>query len=200
MYKRSTSSTSKRGSYKPRTGRGNYRGRTQKEVGPRKNHQIRVSEVLLIDENNENVGLTPIQVAQSKANDAGLDLVEVSPEATPPVCKIMDYSKYLYEQKKKLKANKKKSKQKEMKEFRFTPVIDVGDINFRVRRALDYLKKGHNVRITMFRKGRQSRELAKEKLEEILTYFDDYSTIETEISREGRRSFITFKPDGKAKN
>ena len=174
--------------------------RDNRDKGPNRNQMIRASEVLLIDENNEKVGVVPIQVAQARANEIGVDLVEVSTNTTPPVCRIMDYSKFVYEQNKKQKDSKKKTKQKEMKEFRFTPVIAQGDIDFRVKRSKEFLDKGHSVRITMFRKGRQSRELAEEKLREILTYFDGYSTIEPEISREGRRSFITYKANAKAKN
>jgi translation initiation factor IF-3 len=130
--------------------------------------------------------------AIAKAKEQGLDLVEVAPKAQPPVCKIMDYSKYIYRQKKKARKNRKKSKQKDMKEFKFSPVIDVGDINTRVRRATEYLEKGHPVRITMYRRGRQSREQAEKVFNEILTNFDEYSSIEPTPKKEGRNMYITF--------
>jgi translation initiation factor IF-3 len=120
----------------------------------------------------------------------GLDLVEISPNAKPPVCKIMDYSKYMYRQEKKRRKNRQKSK--DMKEFKFSPVIDIGDINTRVRRATEYLEKGHPVRITMYRRGRQSREQAEKVFEEILTNFEEYSTIEPKPKKEGRNMYITF--------
>jgi len=168
--------------------------------GPRRNEMIIASKVLLIDEKGENLGEVSTQDALAKAKKAQLDLVEMTTGNTPPVCRIMDYSKYRFEQKKKLKDSRKKSRPKEMKEYKFTAVIEQNDINFRVKRAIQYLDKGHNVRITMFRKGRQSKEIANEKMDEILTYFHGYSTIEPEISREGRRSFITYKANAKTKN
>jgi translation initiation factor IF-3 len=174
--------------------------RQNRDKGPKRNEMIIASSVLLIDEKNENLGEVKTPEALAKAKAVSLDLVEVSSENTPPVCRIMDYSKYRFEQKKKLKDGRKRSRPKEMKEYKFTAVIEQNDINFRVKRAIQYLDKGHNVRITMFRKGRQSREIAQEKMEEILTYFDGYSTIEPEISREGRRSFITYKANAKTKN
>jgi translation initiation factor IF-3 len=79
-----------------------------------------------------------------------------------------------------------------MKEFKFSPVIDVGDINTRVRRATEYLEKGHPVRITMYRRGRQSREQAEKVFNEILTNFDEYSSIEPTPKKEGRNMYITF--------
>jgi translation initiation factor IF-3 len=128
--------------------------------------------------------------ALEKAKEMGLDLVEISPNAKPPVCKIMDYSKYMYRQEKKRRKNRQKSK--DMKEFKFSPVIDIGDINTRVRRATEYLEKGHPVRITMYRRGRQSREQAEKVFEEILTNFEEYSTIEPKPKKEGRNMYITF--------
>ncbi|MCA9376857.1 translation initiation factor IF-3 [Candidatus Nomurabacteria bacterium] len=168
----------------------------KKDVGPRRNHQIRVPEVLLIDDEKGNLGIVSIQEALRLAEIAGKDLVEVSPQANPPVVKIIDYSKYVYEQKKKQKKSKVLGKVKEMKEFRFTPVIAENDIAFRVRRAKDFLDKGHNVRLTMFRKGRFTREQAEAKFREILTMFDGYSSIEPDKKMEGRKIYITLKSDG----
>jgi translation initiation factor IF-3 len=172
----------------------NSRGRNRRDRGPRKNHQIRVQEVRLIDENEDNQGVVSIQEAMSKANNAGKDLVEVAPKANPPVCKIMDYSKYLYEQEKKEKSNKQK--RKPMKEFRFSPVIEEHDANNKASRAKEYLDKGHKVKISMFRKGRQPREIAEKRFDEILTKFDDYSTIEPKPKKQGRKIYVTFKPNG----
>jgi len=174
--------------------------RQNRDKGPRRNEMIIASTVLLIDDKGENLGEVSIQDALTKAKTAQLDLVEMTTGNTTPVCRLMDYSKYRFEQKKKLKDGRKRSRPKEMKEYKFTAVIEQNDIDFRVKRAKQYLDKGHNVRVTMFRKGRQSKELANEKMDEILTYFDGYSTIEPEISREGRRSFITYKANAKTKN
>lgn len=171
----------------------------RKKYGPRKNEWIRVEEVQLIDEKGENIGVMKTADALKIAQEAGLDLVEVGPTVKPPVCKIMDYSKYIYLQNKKSRTNKK-GKAKETKEFRFTPVIDDADIEHRVKRAKEFLKKGHPVKLTMFIKGRQSREQASDVFDEILTNFSDYSSIEPNPVKEGRNIFITFKSDGKTKD
>lgn len=166
----------------------------KKSRGPRVNQEIREPEVQLIDHKGENQGVIKTEEAIKLAKDNQLDLVEVGPTAKPPVCKIMDFSKYLYEQKK--KSRKSKSKTKEQKEFRFSPVIDEGDIAHRVKRAREYLDKGHPVRLVMQKRGRQSMDLAKEVFAEILTNFSDYSSIEAEPKREGNRISITFKANG----
>lgn len=171
----------------------------RKDLGPRVNDRIRVSEVQLIDEKGENVGVVETGKALQMAKEAGLDLVEVGATTKPPVCKIMDYSKYLYMQNKKSRGSKK-GKAKEQKEFRFSPVIEEGDINHRIKRAKEYLDKGHPVKLVMQKKGRQPMEQAKEVFTEILTNFTDYSSIETEPKYEGNRISMTFKSDGKTKN
>ena len=171
----------------------------RKKFGPRKNEYIRVEEVQLVDEKGENAGIVKTSLALEMAKTVGLDLVEVGPNVKPPVCKIMDYSKYMYIQSKKSRMNKK-GKTKEVKEFRFSPVIEEADTKHKVSRAIEYLKKGHPTRITMFRKGRQSREQAREIFDEILTNFTDYSSIEPGPVSEGNNIFITFKPNGKTKD
>jgi translation initiation factor IF-3 len=166
------------------------RKNNKRDRGPRKNDRIRVPKVRVITNDGENVGVMDTKDALERAKNEGLDLVEISPNAKPPVCKIMDYSKYMYRQKKKQRKNRQKSK--DMKEFKFSPVIDIGDINTRVRRATEYLEKGHPVRITMYRRGRQSREQAEKVFDEILTNFEEYSTIEPKPKKEGRNMYITF--------
>jgi translation initiation factor IF-3 len=166
----------------------------KKSRGPRVNQEIREPEVQLIDQEGENQGIVKTEEAIKLARENQLDLVEVGATAKPPVCKIMDFSKYLYEQKK--KSRKSKSKTKEQKEFRFSPVIDEGDIDHRVKRAKEYLDKGHPVRLVMQKRGRQPMDLAKEVFAEILTNFSDYSSIEAEPKREGNRISITFKANG----
>ncbi len=169
-----------------------YNRRNNTKKGPKKNERIHVNKVRVITNDGDNLGVMETAKALQEAKDQGLDLVEISPNAKPPVCKIIDYSKYMYRQKKKQRKNKKKSKQKDMKEFKFSPVIEIADINTRVRRATEYLEKGHPVRITMYRKGRQSQEQAKKVFDEILTNFDEYSTIEPKAKQEGRNMYITF--------
>jgi translation initiation factor IF-3 len=170
-----------------------------KDFGPRRNNFIRAPRVQLITENGENKGIVNIEEALNAARESGLDLVEVGATANPPVCKILDYSKYIYEQKKKARKSKS-NKTKSLKEFKFSPVIDIGDKNTRIRRAKEFLSRGHPVRLTMWIKGRQSKEQAEEVFAEILTNFADYSSIESEPQHEGRQIFITYRLDGKTKN
>ncbi len=167
--------------------------------GPRTNEYIRAQEVQLIDHKGENLGIVDTNKALLLAKEAELDLVEVGPNVTPPVCKIMDFSKYLYMLNKKSRINKK-GKAKEIKEFRFSPVIEQGDIDHRVKRSKEYLDKGHPVRIVMQKRGRQSMDQAKAVFAEILTNFTDYSSIEAEPKYEGNRISITFKSDGKTED
>jgi translation initiation factor IF-3 len=171
----------------------------RRDYGPRVNEYIRVPKVQLINEQGVNEGEIDTNIALSKAQEAGLDLVEVGPNVKPPVCKIMNFSKFLYEQNKKKRMNKS-GKLKEQKEFRFTPVMDIGDTSHRINRAKEFLDKGHPVKLTMVRKGRQDIGLAQSVFLEILTNFTDYSSIETEPKREGDRISITFKKNGKTKN
>lgn len=179
---------------------GDYQnGNKKRDLRPRRNSFIRASKVQLITSEGENKGEVNIEEALSLAKQEGLDLVELGSSTVPPICKIMDYSKYLYEQKKKARKSKAK-KTKPLKEFKFSPVIDVGDKNTRIRRAKEFLDKGHPVRLTMWIKGRQSKEQAKEVFTDILTNFTDYSSIEAEPQREDRQIFITYKLNGKTKN
>lgn len=171
----------------------------RKVYGPRRNEYIRADQIQLIGAKGENLGIVETSKAMELAKQNGLDLVEVGPNVEPPVCKIMDYAKYIYVQSKKSRGSKK-GKAKETKEFRFTPVIEKADIEHRVKRAKEYLSKGHPVKIFMFRKGRQSKEQAEEVFNDILTNFTDYSSIETDSVREGNNIFLTFKPNGKTQN
>ncbi len=164
-----------------------------------KNQYIRAKEVLVIDQYGNNIGVKETQEALRLAQQNELDLVEINPNGKPPVCKIIDYSKYIYEKNKKEKKNKA-TKSKELKELRFSPVIQEHDINVRVDRAKKFLKKGHNIKLTIFRKGRQTREQSREVMERLLTIFANYSTIEPEPKEEGRKLHITLKSDGQTKN
>ncbi|PKN02924.1 translation initiation factor IF-3 [Candidatus Dojkabacteria bacterium HGW-Dojkabacteria-1] len=171
----------------------------KKELETRINEWIRVPEVLVIDQKGNNLGKMSTTEAVRLAKEAELDLVEVGATSQPPVCRIMDYSKYVYEQNKKMRKNKA-GKAKDLKEFRFSTVIDEGDKNTRIRRAHEFLQKDHPVRITVQRKGRQTREQALAVFNDILTNFTEYSTIEPEPKSEGNRITITFKKNGTSKN
>jgi len=128
------------------------------------------------------------------AREKDLDLVEVSPNANPPVCKIISWSKFLYEQKKKEK-EARKNKQKEMKEFRFGTFIAEGDKVRQITRAREFLEKGHNVKLTVTRKGRTPVQQSRELLNDLLTRLSEYSTIDPNPTVEGRRVSIIIKSD-----
>ena len=133
--------------FPPRPPRGNFNPRFRKEqqAEHRINHLIRVPEVRLVGDNIE-VGVYSIQDALRFANEQGLDLVEISPNAVPPVCKVIDYNKFLYEKKKKDKEMKAKSKASEVKEIRFTPNTDDHDFDFKAKHAEKFLKDGDKVK------------------------------------------------------
>ena len=132
------------------------------------NTQIRAEQVRLVDEANNQIGIVERFIAISKANDAGLDLVEVAPTSNPPVCRIMDYGKWLYEEKRKAKEGRKKSHvhNAALKEIRMRPETDKHDLEIKLKKARKFLEKGHKVQFTMFFRGRQM--LHQDKGHEIL--------------------------------
>ena len=140
---------------RPQFQKGNFNPRFKREQQQehRTNHMIRVPQVRLVGDNVE-VGVYSTQEALKIANEQGLDLVEISPNADPPVCKIIDYNKFLYEKKKKEKEMKANSKVSEVKEIRFTPNTDEHDFNFKAKHAEDFLKDGNKVKAYVQFKGR----------------------------------------------
>ena len=169
----------------------------QKELSFRINNQIRVSEVRLVGDNVE-IGVYPIKDALKIADEQELDLIEISPTANPPVCKVIDYSKYLYDQKKKAKEQDKKNKENimELKELRFGPNTDEHDFEFKKRHAEKFLRDGDKVRAYVFFKGREIKY--KEKGEIILlklaTDLSDISMVESLPQLEGNKLTITLRP------
>lgn len=125
------------------------------------------------------------------AKEQGLDLVEVAPNQKPPVCKIMSYSKFKYEEKKKAKKGKIKGKTKELKEMRFAPLIGEGDLQHKLKRVREFLEKGHKVKLTIFFKGRIPADAADVLVKKLLTELEEISTIEQPLKKEGRRWFFT---------
>ncbi|MDD3661962.1 MAG: translation initiation factor IF-3, partial [Candidatus Dojkabacteria bacterium] len=174
----------------PRSSGGRSSGRFTRdyrsEVRYNRNTYITAPEVRLIGSDGENVGVVDIKTALERAREEGLDLVEVAPNAQPPVCRIIPWSKFLYEQKKKEK-EARKNKQKEMKEFRFGTFIAEGDKERQVNRAKEFLDKGHNVKLTVWRKGRTPIEHSKLLLNDLLTRFAVYSTIDVVPQIEGKQ-------------
>jgi translation initiation factor IF-3 len=124
------------------------------EDSTRRNRDIRVPEVRLIDENGEQAGIVETRIAQTRATDVGLDLVEVSPTAKPPVCRIMDYSKFRFEKQKKEKANK--TSQPKLKEIKFHSNISDNDYSYRIEQSKKFFEKGHKVKFSIRFRGREN--------------------------------------------
>ena len=164
------------------------------------NEQIRAREVRLVGDNVE-PGIYSIHDALSKAEELELDLVEISPQAEPPVCKILDYQKYLYQQKKKQKEIKAKAQKVVIKEIRFGPQTDDHDYNFKLKHAKGFLEEGAKVKAYVFFKGRSI--LFKEQGEVLLLRFandlEDYGKVEMMPLLEGKRMTIMLAPKKQAK-
>ena len=159
------------------------------------NERIRVREVRLVGENIE-TGVYTLQEALRIADDQGLDLVEISPNAVPPVCKITDYQKFVYQQKKRQKEQKAKSVKVVVKEIRFGPQTDDHDYNFKLKHAISFLKEGAKVKAYVFFKGRSI--LFKEQGEVLLLRFasdlEDYGKVEMMPVLEGKRMSVMLSP------
>lgn len=164
------------------------------------NEQIRAREVRLVGDNVE-PGIYSIHDALSKAEELELDLVEISPQAEPPVCKILDYQKYLYQQKKKQKEIKAKAQKVVIKEIRFGPQTDDHDYNFKLKHAKGFLEEGAKVKAYVFFKGRSI--LFKEQGEVLLLRFandlEDYGKVEMMPVLEGKRMTIMLAPKKQSK-
>lgn len=162
------------------------------------NEQIKAREVLVIGPNGEQVGVKSIQDALTLANYANLDLVLMSPNANPPVCKVMDYNKYRYEKSKKEKEalKKQKANMSELKEYRLSPVIDVGDFETKLRNATKYLEKGDRIKLTVRFKGRQMAhtELGREVLEQFASRVTEIADIEQNPKLDGRTMSMLLVP------
>ena len=133
----------------------NYFHRRTKPKGPRYNFKITSPEVQVITSDGQNLGILNTNEAISKANDEGLDLIEIAPNAKPPVCKIMDMGKFKYDQQKKANKAKKKQKKIELKEIKLRPVTEVHDYTFKIKNAQKFLSKGDKVKFTIKFKGRE---------------------------------------------
>lgn len=164
------------------------------------NEEIRVRDgkVRLIDADNQQVGIVHIREALSMAEAAGLDLVEISPQAEPPVCSIMDHSKYLYEQKKKKSQAKKKQTQTQLKEVKFTPATEEADYQVKLRNILRFLEHKDKVKITIRFRGREitHQELGRKVLERLQADLAEYAVIEQMPKLEGRQMvmIVSAKP------
>lgn len=168
----------------------------RKDDGPRINDEITVTEVRLVDENGEMKGVVAIQKALELAEEAGLDLVEVSPNAEPPVCKILDYGKFKYEQQKKAAEARKKQKIIDIKEVKIRPGIEKHDYEVKMRNARRFLENGDKVKVTMRFRGREMahQEIGLNLLKQMEEELVEISVIELAPKLEGRMMIMVLAP------
>lgn len=188
--------------FPPRPPRGAFNPRFRKEQQQehRTNHMIRVPEVRLVGE-NITVGVYPTADALKMAQDLQLDLVEISPGAVPPVCKVIDYNKFLYDEKKKKKEMKAKSKTSEVKEVRFTPNTDDHDFEFKSKHAEKFLQDGNKVKAHVQFKGRaiMFKERGELLLLKLADKLKDVGALEGLPKMEGKRMQVMFAPKSQKK-
>ena len=176
--------------------RSNYFQRRTKFEGPRTNHRIRSLDVQVIDSNGQNLGVLPIKKAIEAAKNEGLDLIEISPNANPPVCKIMDMGKYKYDMQKKANKAKKNQKIASLKELKLRPGTEIHDYNFKIKNAKKFLTKGDKVKFTVKFKGRemQHTELGKELMNKIIEETKDVAKVESQPKFEGKQMVMIIQP------
>jgi translation initiation factor IF-3 len=174
----------------------------QRETGKRLriNRQINISPVRLIDDDDQQIGVVDIEEALNRAREAGQDLVEVAPQARPPVCRIMDYGKWKYQQRKKEQKAKSHSKQSELKEVRLRPKIDDHDLAIKLEKAREFLDEGDKVQFTMLFRGREMahRDLGVRMMNEIRDGLADISKVDSPPRPMGRRMTMVLSPERKA--
>ena len=170
----------------------------QKEL--RINNRIQVREVRLIDHQGNQRGIIQTAEALDLAREADMDLVEVSPNANPPVCKLLDYGKYKFEQEKRLKEARKKTKTIKLKEIRMQPRIEKHDLQFKTKHIKEFLAEGFKVKVTIRFRGRElaHTELGKDKLDQVLELLEDSYKIESPPKMEGR--FMSMFLSSQSKN
>ncbi len=160
------------------------------------NDRIRANEIRLIGAEGENVGVVTPHRAMDMAEQAGLDLVEISPNANPPVCKIMDYGKFKYEQQKRESEARKKQKTIEVKEVKFRPGTDTHDYDVKMRNVFKFLEGGDKVKVTLRFRGREMahQQLGRELLERVAEDVKDLGKIENMPKMEGRQMVMMIGP------
>ena len=165
-------------------------------TGPRINDAIRARDVRLIDENGENVGVVSYDDAIKRADEAGLDLVEVSPDADPPVCKIMDYGKYKYQAQKKAAEARRNQKIVQIKEIKMRPAIDEHDYNVKMRSIRRFFEDGDKVKVTLRFRGREMahQELGMDVLQRVKGDLETIAKVEAEPRLEGRQMVMVLAP------
>ena len=164
--------------------------------GPRVNNKIRATEVQLITDDGDNIGVVPIGEALDRAKEVGLDLIEVAPNANPPVCKIIDYGKYKYEIQKKASQAKKKQKVIILKELKMRPSTDKHDYDFKMKNAEKFIAKGDKVKFTIRFKGREieNMDAAHNLANRIIEDTKKIAKVEQQAKMEGRQMTLIIQP------
>ncbi|MEY3197168.1 MAG: Translation initiation factor [Pseudomonadota bacterium] len=170
--------------------------KSKKDNFPKANRDIRAREVRLVGADGEMIGVVSIEEAMRKASEAGLDLVEISPQAEPPVCKILDFGKYKYESKKRLQDSKKKQKVVVLKEVKFRPNIGQHDFDIKVRHIEKFLAEGDKVKVSLWFRGREivHNEIGAELFKRIIEVVGDKSKLELEPRLEGKQIMMIMVP------
>ena len=173
-----------------------YFQRRSKPQGPKSNQQIRAIDVQVIGSDGNNLGTLPLNKAIEIAKAEGLDLIEISPNANPPVCKIMDMGKYKYDLQKKANIAKKKQKVVALKEIKLRPGTDVHDYNFKVKNAKKFLVNKDKVKFTVKFKGREMQHiyLGKDLMNRVIEDIKDVGKIETHPKFEGKQMIMIIQP------
>ena len=174
----------------------NYFQKRTKDRGPRSNNRISSPEVQVITSDGENLGILSTNEAISKAKNQGLDLIEIAPNASPPVCKIMDMGKYKYDAQKKANLAKKKQKIISLKEIKMRPVTETHDYEFKVRNAKKFIAKGDKVKFTIRFKGRelQHSHLGNELMTKIKEDMKDIGKVELDPKFDGKQMIMVIQP------
>ena len=177
-------------------GRRPHNAPPQRDTGPRINDRIRGTEVRLIGAEGENVGVVSPERALAMAEEAGLDLVEISPNAKPPVCKIMDFGKFKYETQKKEAEARKKQKTIEIKEIKFRPNTDDHDYGVKMKNVYKFLENGDKVKVTLRFRGREMahQELGRDLLERVAADTKEHGKVENFPKMEGRQMVMLIGP------
>ncbi|MFN7709881.1 MAG: translation initiation factor IF-3 [Holosporales bacterium] len=171
-------------------------GGSQGSDGLRINESIRVPKIRLIDQNGEMIGVVNVREGLERAADAGLDLVEISPQADPPVCKLLDYGKYRFELQKKKAAERKKQKVVEVKEVKLRPNIEENDLHTKMRNVKRFIEEGNKVKLTMQFRGREMshQEFGLEVLKKVADEMGEAIKVELQPKLEGRQMIMVIAP------
>jgi translation initiation factor IF-3 len=161
------------------------------------NHEISAGEIRVLDEEGKMLGLMTKSAALRLAEEKELDLVEIAPKAEPPVCRVIDYGKYLYELQKKEKQQRKHQQQQQMKELRFKWRTDTHDFNFKLRHAKNFLMEGNKVKASIVFRGREitHQEIGRDLLERFVAGLDDCSKVDQPVKFEGKAMYVILAPD-----